>query len=102
MTGKRRLSASVDAALLQAVEEAAAREAPTLSAWVNDALELKLEHDRKLASLADFIREYEEDHGEITAEEMHAAARSARARALTVRGAARPALRSSKQVRRKR
>ena len=49
MTLRQRLSASVDATLLAAAEAAVARgRAPTLSAWVNDALRLKLEQERRL------------------------------------------------------
>lgn len=89
MSTKQRLSASVDAELIEAAEEAVEHgRAKNLSAWVNDALRLKLEHDRRLSALATFISEYELDHGEITAEEMRSAARRARARALSARGAA--------------
>lgn len=89
MMTKLRLSASVDAALVAEVEAAVARgRAPTVSAWVNDALSLKLEHDRRLMALADFVTAYEAQHGEISGEEMRAAARRARTRAVSVRGAA--------------
>jgi Arc/MetJ-type ribon-helix-helix transcriptional regulator len=89
VTTKSRLSASVDAALLSEVDAAVARgPAPTLSAWVSDALRLKLEHDRRLAALADFVRGYEAEHGEISVEEMRQAARRARSRAIVVRGKA--------------
>ena len=57
-----------------------------MSAWVNEALRLKASHDRRLAALDDFLAAYEAEHGEITAQEMHDAARSARARAVVVRG----------------
>ena len=87
MTLKRRLSASIDADLLQAAEEAVARgEASTVSAWVNDALRLKLVHDQKLAALAEYIAAFEAEHGAISAGEMRAAARGTRARAVVVRG----------------
>jgi Arc/MetJ-type ribon-helix-helix transcriptional regulator len=88
MTTKQRLSASVDGPLLAAVEDAVSRgRAATLSAWVNDALALKLEHDRRLAALADFVSAYEDEHGVITEAEMRDATRKARARAVSVRGA---------------
>jgi hypothetical protein len=84
--GKQRLSATIDPALLDAAENAAARgDASSLSAWVSDAMQLKLEHDRRLAALDSFIREYEAEQGEITVDEMRLAARRARARAVTVR-----------------
>ena len=87
MQGKRRVSATVDADLIAAAEAAAKRgEVATVSAWVNDAMRLKLEHDRRLIALAAFVADYEAEHGEITEEEMEWAAREARRRAIRVRG----------------
>ena len=87
MTGKRRLSATVDADLVEASQPAvAAGHAESVSAWVNDALRLKVEQDRRLRALDAFIASYETDHGEISADEMAAAARRARERAIVVRG----------------
>lgn len=87
MTAKSRLSVTVDADLIAASQAAvAAGEAESVSAWVNDALRLKAAHDRRLRRIDDFIRAYEVEHGEITEEEMDAAARSVRARAIIVRG----------------
>ncbi len=89
MKPKLRLSASVDADLLAAATAASRRgQARTVSAWVNDALRLKLEHDERLRALEAFITAYEGEHGEITREEMDRAARGARGRAVTVRGLA--------------
>jgi Arc/MetJ-type ribon-helix-helix transcriptional regulator len=86
MSRKQRLSASVDAELVKAAEKAVSRgQAATVSAWVNDALRLKLEHDGRLQALAAFVSEYEAEHGEITEEEMVGAVRRARARAVGVR-----------------
>lgn len=86
MNPKKRLSASVDASLLRVAESAARRgEARNLSAWVNDALRLKVEHDARSKALGDFIAAFEAEHGEITPEEMVGAARRARAHAVTVR-----------------
>jgi len=86
MTPRERLSASVDADLIEAAEAAVASgRAPTVSAWVNDALRLKVDHDRRLLALHEVIRLYESDHGEITSEEMRSAVRRARARAVAVR-----------------
>lgn len=83
---KQRLSVSVDSEFVQAGDASVARGgAKTLSAWVNDALRLKTEHERRLAALGDFIAAYEREHGEITDEEMRLAARRARARAVTAR-----------------
>jgi Arc/MetJ-type ribon-helix-helix transcriptional regulator len=88
MRGKQRLSASVDADLLAAAEAAASQGGfVSLSAWVNDALRLKLEQDRRLEALAAFVAAYEREHGEIAMADIDAAARRARARATAVRGA---------------
>ncbi|MBA3462300.1 MAG: hypothetical protein H0T46_20225 [Deltaproteobacteria bacterium] len=87
MSGKVRLSASVDADLLAAAERAVATgAAPNVSAWVTDALRMKVESDRKLAALGRFIAEYEAEHGVITDEEMEDARREARRRSVPVRG----------------
>ncbi len=87
MTAKARLSATVDADLIAASQAAvAAGEAESVSAWVNDALRLKVEHERRLRGIDDFIAAYEAEYGEITDEEMDAAYRAARARAIVVRG----------------
>src|SRR2546422_941764 len=76
MTNKQRLSASIDSDLIEAVEDAVARgHSGSVSAWVNDALRLKLEHDRRLEALSAFIKDYESKFGEITPEEMRRAAR---------------------------
>src|SRR5579859_1887680 len=87
MTGKQRLSASVDAELVEAGHTAVTEgRAETLSAWVNDALRLKADHDRRMRALDQFLVAYEAEHGEISDEEMTEAARRARARATVVRG----------------
>jgi Arc/MetJ-type ribon-helix-helix transcriptional regulator len=87
MTAKSRLSVTVDADLIEASHAAvAAGEAESVSAWVNDALRLKADHDRRLRALDDFIAAYEAEHGEITDEEMEASVRSMRERAIVVRG----------------
>ena len=87
MTTKRRLSASVDAELV-AVAQAAVTggHAESISAWVNDALRLKADHDRRLRALDEFLAAYEAEHGDITEDEMRDAARRARERAIVVRG----------------
>ena len=87
MIPKQRLSASVDADLIVAAEAAVARGSfDSVSAWVNEALRLKLEQDRRLEALGAFVAAYEAEHGEITSDEIRDAARRARARA----GVARP------------
>jgi Arc/MetJ-type ribon-helix-helix transcriptional regulator len=86
MISKQRLSASVDADLIEAAEAAVARgQFDSVSAWVNDALRLKLEQDRRLAALGAFISAYEAEHGTIAPEEIRDATRRARGRAIGVR-----------------
>jgi hypothetical protein len=87
MKGKRRLSVSVHPAWIEAAQTAVAGGlAPSVSAWVDDALRLKVEHERRLAALAAFLESYENTHRVITDEEVRDAARRARIRAVTVRG----------------
>ena len=84
---KERLSASVDADLIEAAEDAVARgRFDSVSAWVNEALRLKLAQERRLEALAAFVAAYENEHGEITPEEIRLAVRRARTNAVTVRG----------------
>lgn len=52
---------------------------------MNEAIRLKAEHERRLRGIEDFIAAYEAEHGEITDEEMEAAYRRAKARAIVVR-----------------
>jgi Arc/MetJ-type ribon-helix-helix transcriptional regulator len=85
MTAKTRLSATVDMDVLAAVQAGvAAGEAESVSAYVNDALRLKAEHDRRLRGFDNFIAAHEAEHGEITEEDMEAAYRRAKARAAGV------------------
>jgi Arc/MetJ-type ribon-helix-helix transcriptional regulator len=87
MSAKQRLSASVDSELVAVAQEAVTDgRAESISAWVNDALRLKADHDRRLRALDDFLAAYEAEHGEITEEEMRDSARRARERAIVVRG----------------
>lgn len=86
MTGKQRLSASVDSELVDAARAAvAAGRAENVSAWVNEALLRHVEHESRMQALDDFLAHYESEHGEITEEEMRDAARAARSRAVVVR-----------------
>lgn len=87
MSTKLRLSVTVDPDVVAAAEAAVkAREADTVSAWVNDAMRLKLENDARLKALTFALGEFEREHGKITDEEMADAAREARRRAVVVRG----------------
>jgi hypothetical protein len=86
MSTKERLSASVDADLVAVAQEAVAQgRAESVSAWVNEALRLKVAHDRRLRALDEFVTAFEAEHGEITEAEMSEAARRARGRAVVVR-----------------
>ena len=92
MSAKERLSASVDADLVATAQEAVAQgRAESVSAWVNDALRLKVVHDRRLRALDEFVAAFEAEHGEITEAEMNEATRRARGRAVVVRGEPAPA-----------
>ena len=87
MSAKQRLSASVDAELVAVAQEAVTQgHAESVSAWVNDALRLKADQDRRLRALDDFLAAYEAEHGQITEEEMRDSARRARKQAIVVRG----------------
>ena len=86
MTLRERLSATVEADLLEAGRTAVAEgQAESLSAWVNGALRRQADHDRRMKALDEFLDAYEAEHGEITEREMEAATRRARARAVVVR-----------------
>jgi hypothetical protein len=86
MKGKERLSASVDAELLQAAQSAVEEgRADSISAWVNDALRMKAQHDRRMQALDSFLAAYEAEHGEITEAEIDEAIRRTRSRATVVR-----------------
>ncbi len=86
MTTRERLSASVEAELLEAGRTAVAEgRAESLSAWVNEALRRQVGHDGRMEALDAFIDAYEAEHGEITDDEMRDAARRARSRAVVVR-----------------
>jgi Arc/MetJ-type ribon-helix-helix transcriptional regulator len=101
MSTKQRLSASVDAELLEAAERAVRRgQAPTVSAWVNEALRLRLEQQRRHDALAAYIATYEAEHGSIGPEEIRMATRRARSRALSVRAFARRKARGGRPTRR--
>lgn len=87
MTTKSRMSASVDADLVEAGREAVRRgDATSFSAWVNDALQRHVAHERRQHALERFIAAYEAEHGVISDDEATSAVRRARARAVVVRG----------------
>lgn len=99
MAGKRRLSASVDADLLTAAQAAVDEgRSDSVSGWVNDALRLKAEHDRRMQALDVFIASYEAEQGAITEVEIDAAVRRARSNATVVRDPAKSRSRSRRGV----
>lgn len=59
--------------------------AESLSAWVNGALRRQADHDRRMKALDEFLDRYEAEHGVITEQQIEAATRRARARAVVVR-----------------
>jgi hypothetical protein len=59
--------------------------AESLSAWVNGALRRQADHDRRMKALDEFLDGYEAEHGAITEQEIEAATRRARTRAVVVR-----------------
>jgi hypothetical protein len=84
---KQRLSASVDASVLTAAQAAVSEgRAANVSAWVNEALRRQAAHDNRMRALDDFLSRYEAKHGVIGEDELRAAQRRARARAVVVRG----------------
>lgn len=96
MTNKQRLSATVDADLVATAEAAVtAGRFESVSAWVNEALRVKAEQEKRLEALASFVAAYETKHGEISPEEMTAATRRARARAVSTRSTRSTARRQS-------
>jgi Arc/MetJ-type ribon-helix-helix transcriptional regulator len=73
MATKQRLSASVDSDLVEAARAAEAEgRAPSVSAWVNEALRRHVEHERGLHAMDEFLAAEEAEHGPITEEEMEA------------------------------
>lgn len=85
MTGRARLSATVEAGLLKAARRAVAEgRADSVSAWVNGALQRQAEHDRRMKALDEAVRAYEAERGVITEEDTHEAERYYRGRSVRV------------------
>ena len=98
MTHKQRLTVTVDPELVAAGNRAVADgSADSLSAWVNAALAERARRDEKLNQLHAAIEDYEEEFGEITAEEILAQGRADREDAVVVRGR-RPGISVSSQT----
>lgn len=68
---KSRLTVTVDGLLLEAANDAVREgRAPSVSAWVNLALERQAARERRLRALSDAVAAYEEKHGVISDEEI--------------------------------
>ncbi len=75
MSMNERSSASVDADWVAVAQHAVDQgQAESVSAWISEALRLKVRHDRRMAALDQFISAYEAEHGQITQQEMDEAA----------------------------
>ena len=91
MSTKRRLSASIDAGVLDAAELAVeSGRAASVSAWVNEACQRQIDHERRLSAMDDFLTRFEAEFGEITEADIADATRRTRADAIVVRAAPLP------------
>ena len=89
MSGKVRLSATIDEAVLRVARQAVDDgRVESVSAWVNEAMLQHAAHERRIRALDEFIEAYEAGSGEIGEDEMRAAKRRVAARATVVRGRA--------------
>ena len=96
---KQRLTVTVDPELILAGQQAVeSGQAESVSGWVSAALEDKIRRDRKLALLAAAVADYENEFGEISAEELVAQGRADRGHATVVRGRRRQATRAGKSA----
>jgi hypothetical protein len=83
---KERITVTLDRAIVEAGQAAVADgRADSMSGWVADALRERVEHERRLAALADAVAEYEAEHGAFTEEELAEQAREDRDAAAAVR-----------------
>lgn len=89
MTQKQRLTVTVDPALVAAGHQAVqAGQASSLSAWVNEALASRAARDGRLQALAAAVADFEQEHGQITAEEIETQRRADRTGAVVIRSSA--------------
>lgn len=96
---KHRLTVTVDPELIEAGQRAVeSGQAESVSGWVSAALEDKIRRDRKLALLAAAVADYENEFGEISAEEIVAQSRADREDAAVVRGRRRHATGKAKSA----
>lgn len=83
---KKRLSVSVDEDLIKSGEKAVSSgRAASLSAWVNEALQREVDHERGMEAFDEAMASWEAKFGKITEEDMKAADHWARERAIRVR-----------------
>jgi len=83
---KRRLTVTVDPELVQAGQSAVeSGEAESVSGWVSAALEERVQRDQKLRLLGAAVASFEDEFGEITAEEIAAQQRADREQATVLR-----------------
>lgn len=87
MSQKVRTTVSLDRELAEAADEAVQRgEAPSVSAFVSEAIAARVEHLVRLRYMQEALDSHEAEFGVITEKEMEEAERSARERAIIVRG----------------
>ncbi len=100
-TNKKRLTVTVDAALLAAVNAAVELgRAASVSAWVNEAIANQIAHERRLAALAEAVALYENEAGVITDAQMESRRRKDRAAAIRIAPKAPPAVATKGRSRR--
>lgn len=98
-TKKRRLTVTVDPELIEAAQHAVeSGHAESVSGWVSAAIEDRVRRERRLQQLRVAIAEYEQEFGEITAEEVAAQQRADREGATVVRGPGRSRARKAKSA----
>jgi hypothetical protein len=96
---KQRLTVTVDPELIEAGQRAVqSGHAESVSGWVSAALEDKVRRDRKLALLAAAVADYEQEFGQITADEILAQQRADRENAVVVRGKRQETTRKTKSA----
>lgn len=99
MSTKQRLTVTVDPELVEAGHRAVASgEAESVSGWVSAALEDRIRRDQKLSLLGVAITDFENEFGEITAEEIAVQRRADRQQATVVRGMPGAAGRTAQQT----
>lgn len=94
---KRRLTVTVDPELIDAGQRAVkSGQAESVSGWVSTALEEKIRRDLKRELLATAVADYEQEFGEISADEIATQRRADRQDATIVRGRRQQSTRNAK------